>query len=357
MHVDVVGGVRAHRLAARAVHRVGSDDVTSQAAGFRRTAQSSAHARATATTRVARRRGDRAVARRGLRGGARVRRWQQLRRDVEGGHASARSKSGLRCESGLRSSGPVVLRATAGRAGVVSRSWTHWATSRDLVSLMVPAHDAGTGLDGSCPRRGAARRSVRPRSVRRVRRGFGVQSERDRRGLDRCGQEHRREDDAGPRPRAWSSSGHHRSEGRVRRAGVGPMASTSSRSVATAGAAPFRRTTVRVETCLRALIASAQGASLKSDQHYVIDEVWQRTGRAAADAACCARSSRYCDAHLTSAAATPERSLALTLYRFIHGDLAGLFDGDGDPMVFDGPTRRPRPLVAVVVELVLRSPR
>ncbi len=40
VHVDVVGGARAHRLAARAVHRVGSDDVTSSAAGFRRTAQS-----------------------------------------------------------------------------------------------------------------------------------------------------------------------------------------------------------------------------------------------------------------------------------------------------------------------------
>jgi type IV secretory pathway VirB4 component len=31
-----------------------------------------------------------------------------------------------------------------------------------------------------------------------------------------------------------------------------------------------------------------------------------------------------------------QRSLALTLYRFIHGDLAGLFDGDGDPLVFSG---------------------
>ena len=41
VHVDVVGGARASRLAARAVHRVGSDDATSQAAGFRRTAKSS----------------------------------------------------------------------------------------------------------------------------------------------------------------------------------------------------------------------------------------------------------------------------------------------------------------------------
>jgi hypothetical protein len=40
VHADVVAGARAHRLAARAVHRAGSDDATSQAAGFRRTAQS-----------------------------------------------------------------------------------------------------------------------------------------------------------------------------------------------------------------------------------------------------------------------------------------------------------------------------
>ena len=28
--------------------------------------------------------------------------------------------------------------------------------------------------------------------------------------------------------------------------------------------------------------------------------------------------------------------MALTLYRFVHGDLAGLFDGEGDPLVFEG---------------------
>jgi hypothetical protein len=41
VHVDVVAGVKAHRLAARAVHRVRSDDATSSAAGFRRSARSS----------------------------------------------------------------------------------------------------------------------------------------------------------------------------------------------------------------------------------------------------------------------------------------------------------------------------
>jgi hypothetical protein len=41
VHIDVLAGARAQRLASRAVHRAGSDDATSQAAGFRRTAQSS----------------------------------------------------------------------------------------------------------------------------------------------------------------------------------------------------------------------------------------------------------------------------------------------------------------------------
>lgn len=40
LHVDVVSGAKAQRLAARAVHRVGSDDATSRSVGFRRTARS-----------------------------------------------------------------------------------------------------------------------------------------------------------------------------------------------------------------------------------------------------------------------------------------------------------------------------
>jgi hypothetical protein len=41
VHADVVAGAKAHRLVARAVHRVRSDEVTSSAAGFRRSARSS----------------------------------------------------------------------------------------------------------------------------------------------------------------------------------------------------------------------------------------------------------------------------------------------------------------------------
>lgn len=86
---------------------------------------------------------------------------------------------------------------------------------------------------------------------------------------------------------------------------------------------------------LRALLASAQGADLKSDQHYALDEVWHQLATP--------RPVRVLRAllevlrpHLTTTSITPERSLALTLYRFVDGDLAGLFDGDDDPMVFEG---------------------
>lgn len=41
VHVEVIAGAKAHRLAARAVHRGRSDDATSSAAGFRRSARSS----------------------------------------------------------------------------------------------------------------------------------------------------------------------------------------------------------------------------------------------------------------------------------------------------------------------------
>jgi hypothetical protein len=41
VHVEVIAGTKAHRLAARAVHRVRSDEITSSSAGFRRSARSS----------------------------------------------------------------------------------------------------------------------------------------------------------------------------------------------------------------------------------------------------------------------------------------------------------------------------
>jgi type IV secretory pathway VirB4 component len=85
---------------------------------------------------------------------------------------------------------------------------------------------------------------------------------------------------------------------------------------------------------LRALIASAQGSALTSEQHFALDEVWQRLG---------ARPTRVLftlyqllATYLESSFSSAERSLALVLHRFIHGDLAGLFDGPDEPLCFSG---------------------
>ena len=105
--------------------------------------------------------------------------------------------------------------------------------------------------------------------------------------------------------------------------------------VATVGAIRSPTSDRESRDLLRALVASAQGSSLTSDQHYTIDEVWRELP--------VPRPLRVLGAlyelvepHLASATTGPRRSLALVLYRFVHGDLAGLFDGEGQPMRFSG---------------------
>jgi hypothetical protein len=99
VHFDVVAGARARRLAARAVHRLGSDDATSRAAGFRRTAQSSR-----TLDRVRERESfvveGSALLRIAVFVVIRSSTLQQLKRDVMAVTRSA-LESGLRCEAGL----------------------------------------------------------------------------------------------------------------------------------------------------------------------------------------------------------------------------------------------------------------
>ncbi len=99
VHVDVVGGGRAHRLAARAVHRVGSDDFTSRAAGFRRTAQS-AHVLERLRQRESLVVEGTALMRIAVFIVVRATSLPQLRRDVKIATRCA-VESGLRCEPGL----------------------------------------------------------------------------------------------------------------------------------------------------------------------------------------------------------------------------------------------------------------
>lgn len=216
----------------------------------------------------------------------------------------------------------------------MSRHWTHWATSKDLVALKLPAHDAGTGLEGRTL--GHAQRGLsfvfdpfdaynaglvsNPNMIVAGSIGAG-KSTVVKMILDRALERGRRVVVIDPKGEyAFLSRCH----------GVESLALGRD-----GWCDPFAPNDRESRDLLRALIASAQGGSLKSEQHYALDEVWGRLPSP--------RPRRVLRSlfellrnHLTSTSMTPERSLALTLYRFVHGDLAGLFDGDGEPMTFSG---------------------
>jgi type IV secretory pathway VirB4 component len=86
---------------------------------------------------------------------------------------------------------------------------------------------------------------------------------------------------------------------------------------------------------LRALVATAQGSPLSAEQHYEIDEAFERLTSPRPQRLLRAMFNDL-EATIAFDAPSTQRGLALILYRFVHGDLAGLFDGEGDPLVFEG---------------------
>lgn len=234
----------------------------------------------------------------------------------------------------MGSAGAVVSSATAGRSELVSRAWTHWATSADLASLRVPAHDAGTGLSGSSlgetqygspfvldafDAYGAGLVS-NPNVVVSGSIGAG-KSTIVKMQLERALRRGRRAVVVDPKGEYADLATLH---------GVKPVALGRD-----GWCSPFSGDEREGRNLLRALLASAQGSPLSSDQHFALDEVWRRLATP--------RPTRVLwslyellASHLESSTASAQRSLALILYRFIYGDLAGLFDGENDPLVFAG---------------------
>jgi type IV secretory pathway VirB4 component len=216
----------------------------------------------------------------------------------------------------------------------VVRNWTHWATSSDLVSLRLPAHDAGTGLSGSSL--GTAQ--------------FGGDFVFDVFDAYRAGLV------SNPNVVVAGAIGAGKSTvvkmqlaralARGRRAVVvdpkgeyAELAAAYSTTPIALGrdgwCDPFSSDDREGRALLRALLASAQGAALSADQHFALDETWGRLG-ATRPIRVLRSLFELLEPHLATPMAEGPRSLALLLYRFIHGDLAGLFDGEGDPLVFSG---------------------
>jgi type IV secretory pathway VirB4 component len=215
------------------------------------------------------------------------------------------------------------------------RPWTHWGTSDDLASLRLPAHDAGTGLAGRPLGRAlfghefifdpfdayAGALVSNPNVIVAGSIGAG-KSTVVKMLLERALERGRRVVVVDPKGEYAPLADAH---------GVRPIALGRD-----GWCTPFADSERESRELLRALIASAQGAALSNDQHYVIDEVWRRLP---SPRPLRVLRSLYGLLEGTLALDHPsaQRELALTLYRFIHGDLAGLFDGPGVPLVFEGP--------------------
>jgi type IV secretory pathway VirB4 component len=215
----------------------------------------------------------------------------------------------------------------------VVRAWTHWATSSDLVSLRAPAHDAGTGLSGDSLGQSQYGSSFvldvfdaygaglvsNPNVIVAGSIGAG-KSTIVKMQLERALRRGRRAVVVDPKGEYAELAARH---------GVTPIALGRD-----GWCSPFPADDREGRHLLRALVASAQGSALTSEQHFALDEVWQRLET---------RPTRVLfalyqllAAHLESSAPSAERSIALVLHRFIYGDLAGLFDGPEEPLRFAG---------------------
>ncbi len=328
IQVTAVGGAeRARRVAERAVHRQRSDRATTVAAGFRSTARSQL-----VEARAQRREIDVAAGRALLR----MRVYVSLRatscsalRDARETAMRRARDAGLRLERGGGRQGRW---STDQITGSMTSEATHWITSADLDSLRVPSHDAGSGVDG------------RPIGVVAGGAGFAL----DPFDLYGAGLV------ANPNVVVAGAIGVGKSTvvkmmvdralARGRRAVVidpkGEYGALAARYGARAVALgrdgwcdPFLDA-ADASSLARAMIASAQGQPLSDEQHFAFDEAWEALGPRRPQRVMRALAETMRGA--LGDPSSPARSLALTLRRFVDGDLAGLFDGDDDPVAIDG---------------------
>jgi type IV secretory pathway VirB4 component len=215
----------------------------------------------------------------------------------------------------------------------VTRAWTHWGTSHDFGALRLPTHDGGTLLEGLVLGRAlrggsfvldpfdAYRAGVvtNPNVVVAGAIGTG-KSTLVKMMIDRALERGRRVVVVDPKGEYEELAHAHG----VRPLVVGrdgwcwptPLDERSDRDfVAT-------------------LLSCAKGTTLSDDEHYFLDQAWTALATPRPTRIVAALAS-FLAPYLQDPAGGARRTLALTLRRFLDGDLAGLYDGEGSPVSFD----------------------
>ena len=210
--------------------------------------------------------------------------------------------------------------------------WTHWATSNDLWSLRGPSYDRGTGLEGRTLGRALRGRGftfdpfdayvvglvTNPNMVIAGAIGMG-KSTLVKMMLDRALERGRRVVVVDPKGE------------------YGALAAQYGATPITLGrdgwCNPFVRGDVDDRELVRTLLASAQGSQLSPEQHFVLDSAWSVIDRIASRRLLLLLFEALADS-LRDEGPSERRSIALLLRRFIYGDYAHLFDGEGEPLTF-----------------------
>ena len=215
----------------------------------------------------------------------------------------------------------------------MTRAWTHWGTSHDFTTLRLPTHDAGTLLAGRVLGRAVrggdfvldpfdAYQSglvTNPNVVIAGSIGTG-KSTLVKMMVDRALERGRRVVVVDPKGEY---------EGLARAHGVRPLV------VGRDGWCWPRALDERSDRdFVTTLLSSAKGSPLSDDEHYVLDQAWTAMAQPRPPRILAALASRL-SPYLSQPAGGPQRSLALTLRRFLDGDLAGLYDGEGSAVSFD----------------------
>ncbi len=212
-------------------------------------------------------------------------------------------------------------------------AWTHWGTSEHFTTLCLPTHDAGTRLEG--PALGHALRGgdfvldpfdsyragivTNPNVVVAGSIGAG-KSTVVKMTVDRALRRGRRVVVVDPKGEYGALARTH---------GVRPFV-VGRDGWCWPSALDERGTLDFVQT----LLSSAKGTALNDDERYVVERCWDSRRRPDPSRVLSELYSRLA-VYLEDPSRGPERSVALSLRRFVAGDLARLFDGEGDPLDFD----------------------
>ena len=217
---------------------------------------------------------------------------------------------------------------------MVKGAWTHWATTQDFRSLRLPSYDAGTGLRGRslgrCIRGDEfifdpfdaynATLVSNPNVIISGAIGTG-KSTLVKMMIDRALERGRKVVIVDPKGE------------------YGDLAKIYNVDTISLGADgwcnPFSEDDAESKDLLLAILASAQGTPLSSEQYYVIGEIFHQLSTPKPQRILFAMFSSV-EHHLHLEVSSAQKFLALLLHRFIYGDLIGMFDGTKPPIVFKG---------------------